>query len=270
MGDESRGGGLAVGAGDRDEGRVRRDLRPLTTEQLDIADDLDTGLPSQLRRPVRLGMGQRHAGREDEGRELRPVGIAQIACLDAFGIGFRHLRRIVVAGDDTRSPLLQGKRRRQPGTAKTEEGERFACEGGDGSHAHYRSLRVDRPTSASTTAMIQNRITTCGSVQPSCSKWWWMGAILKTRFPVSLNEATWMITDMISSTNSPPTMARTISCLAATAIVPRSPPRASEPVSPMKIWAGGALNQRKPMPAPISAPQITASSPVPGTKWICR
>ena len=32
----------------------------------------------------------------------------------------------------------------------------------------------------------------------------------------------------------------------------------------MKIAAGGALNQRKPRPAPITAPQTTASSPVPG------
>ena len=39
----------------------------------------------------------------------------------------------------------------------------------------------------------------------------------------------------------------------------------SEPVSPMKIEAGGALNQRKPRPAPITAPHSTASSPVPET-----
>ncbi len=47
---------------------------------------------------------------------------------------------------------------------------------------------------------------------------------------------------MIASTNS---------CLIATAIAP-SMPSASEPVSPMKICAGGALNQRKPTPAPMS------------------
>ena len=60
-------------------------------------------------------------------------------------------------------------------------------------------------------------------------------------------------------------MASTISCLVATAMAPSAPPSASEPVSPMKIMAGGALNHRKPRPAPISAPQTTASSPVPGT-----
>ena len=43
-------------------------------------------------------------------------------------------------------------------------------------------------------------------------------------------------------------MASTISCLVATATAPIRPPSASEPVSPMKIEAGGALNQRKPKP----------------------
>ena len=45
----------------------------------------------------------------------------------------------------------------------------LAGEAGDGNH--QRSFSVDRPTSASTTEMIQNRITICGSVQPFCSKW---------------------------------------------------------------------------------------------------
>jgi hypothetical protein len=35
----------------------------------------------------------------------------------------------------------------------------------------YRSLRLERPISASTKEMIQNRITTWLSVQPRCSKW---------------------------------------------------------------------------------------------------
>jgi len=33
----------------------------------------------------------------------------------------------------------------------------------------YLNFSVARPASASTTATIQNRITICGSVQPSCS-----------------------------------------------------------------------------------------------------
>ena len=58
-------------------------------------------------------------------------------------------------------------------------------------------------------------------------------------------------------------MASTISCLTATATAPSAPPSGSEPVSPMKTMAGGALYQRKPRPAPISAARNTASSPVP-------
>ena len=65
-----------------------------------------------------------------------------------------------------------------------------------------------------------------------------------------------MITDSASSTNRPPMMTSTISCLVATATAPSMPPSASEPVSPMKIAAGGALNHRKPRPAPITAPQM--------------
>src|SRR3546814_18527974 len=50
--------------------------------------------------------------------------------------------------------------------------------GGAGDHLN---LSVESPASARTSAMIQNRITTVGSLQPSCSKWWWIGAILNTR-----------------------------------------------------------------------------------------
>ena len=84
-----------------------------------------------------------------------------------------------------------------------------------------------------------------------------------TRLPVSLNESTCTITDTASSTNSPPTIAEHDLVLGATAIAPIMPPSASEPVSPMKIEAGGALNQQKPNPL-RSRPHSTASSPVPG------
>src|SRR5262249_59038027 len=93
----------------------------------------------------------------------------------------------------------------------------------------YLNLRVESPTSASTTAMIQNRITICGSVQPSCSKRWWIGAIRNTRLPVSLSGTTCPITDTASSTNRPPTMPSTISCLVPPAIAPLMPPTPSDP-----------------------------------------
>ena len=40
------------------------------------------------------------------------------------------------------------------------------------------------------------------------------------------------------------------------------PPMASDPVSPMKTLAGWQLNHRNPSPAPTSAMQSTASSPL--------
>ena len=113
--------------------------------------------------------------------------------------------------------------------------------------------------------MIQKRITMVGSAQPFFSKWWCSGAIRNTRRPVRLNQNTWMMTETVSTTKSPPTIASTISCLVATASPPSAPPRASEPVSPMNTAAGGALNHRKPSAAPTNAAQNTASSPVPGT-----
>ena len=78
------------------------------------------------------------------------------------------------------------------------------------------------------------------------------------------------MTETVSSTNRPPTIASTSSCLVTTATAPSAPPIDSEPVSPMKTMAGGALNHRKPSPAPTSAASSTASSPAPGTWWSCR
>ena len=44
---------------------------------------------------------------------------------------------------------------------------------------------------------------------------------------------------------------------------PKDPPRDNEPVSPIKILAGGALNHKKPKHEPIIAPQKIDTSPVP-------
>ena len=46
-----------------------------------------------------------------------------------------------------------------------------------------------------------------------------------------------------------------------TLMAPKAPPMESEPVSPMNTMAGGALNQRKPNPAPQSAPQKVKAPP---------
>src|SRR4029077_8013464 len=91
-----------------------------------------------------------------------------------------------------------------------------------------------------------------------------MGAILNTRWPVILNDATWMTTDSASITNTPPTMSSSISCLMRIATVARAAPSASEPTSPMKISAGYELYQRNPREAPTSDPPNTVNSPIGG------
>ncbi|KAG1583867.1 hypothetical protein G6F46_015051 [Rhizopus delemar] len=50
-----------------------------------------------------------------------------------------------------------------------------------------------------------------------------------TRLPVSLNEATWIITDSVSITNTPPMITSTSSWRVITAIVPSTAPSASAP-----------------------------------------
>src|SRR5688572_26812949 len=87
-----------------------------------------------------------------------------------------------------------------------------------------------------------------------------MGAILKTRCPVSLNEATWMITDSASMTKTPPTIGSSSSCLMRMATVPSAPPSASDPTSPMKMSAGYELYQRNPRLAPTKDPQKIVNS----------
>ena len=64
MGDERRGRRFAVGAGDGDERRVRRSRAALAHEEFDVADDRNPRRVRKVDRPMRLRMGQRHAGRE--------------------------------------------------------------------------------------------------------------------------------------------------------------------------------------------------------------
>ena len=88
--------------------------------------------------------------------------------------------------------------------------------------------------------------------------------------PVIIAAGTFAITDTASITNSPPTIASTISCCAATEIAPSAPPSARLPVSPMNTAAGGALNHRKASPAPMIPAHRIASSPARGTCGIPR
>ena len=88
---------------------------------------------------------------------------------NAGGGRLRHRLGVVVAADHLGAAGQQRAGAHEPRAAEPEHGDLLAGEGGD--RDHYRSFSVESPASASTTEMIQNRITICGSVQPSCSKW---------------------------------------------------------------------------------------------------
>jgi hypothetical protein len=165
---ERGGGRLAVGAGDGDERRARRMRTPLAAEQLDVADHLDRRRARQPHRPVRRRVGERNAGRQHQRRDPRPVDMPQIGGRNPGRRRLGHAVGIVVPADDIGTAGQQRARARQPGVAEAEDGDLAAGEGGD--RDHHRSFSVESPASASTTEMIQKRITICGSVQPFCSK----------------------------------------------------------------------------------------------------
>ena len=61
-------------------------------------------------------------------------------------------------------------------------------------------------------------------------------------------------------------MNKTISCLIIMLIDPNAAPIDKDPVSPIKIFAGWALNHKNPKHEPINAEDNTASSPAPAIK----
>ena len=99
----------------------------------------------------------------------------------------------------------------------------------------------------------QNRMITVVSAQPVSSKWWWNGAIRNTRRPVERNAMIWITTEVTSATNSAPRTTASTSVRLVTDNPAMMPPRASDPVSPMKIFAGAAFHHRKPVQAPAVA-----------------
>ena len=133
MRDQRRGGRFAVGAGDRDERRVRRVAAAFAAKQFDIADHLDAGLPRRQHGPVRRRMGQRRAGRQHQRGEIRPRYRAQIGGDEA---GLRCLascrRRRRRRSLPRRPPSGHGSS--QARAAEAEHRNRLARKGGDGDH----------------------------------------------------------------------------------------------------------------------------------------
>jgi 5-oxoprolinase (ATP-hydrolysing) len=83
------------------------------------------------------------------------------------GEEFRARRFIPIPRRDLRARCQQRVDGCQSRARKAQDGIMFS---GKGARRDHRSFRVARPASASTKLMIQNRITTVGSLQPSCSK----------------------------------------------------------------------------------------------------
>jgi hypothetical protein len=134
MCDQRRRRRLAVGAGDGDQRHVRRNAAALTAEQLDVADHFDAGLLRELYAPVRRGVRQRNARRQNKCHEFRPIGAAQIGGDNARGPRLRYALRIVVGGDDIGAAGHQRFRARKPGTAETKYRDLFAGKGRDRNH----------------------------------------------------------------------------------------------------------------------------------------
>ncbi len=170
MGDERGGRRFAIGAGDGDKRRAWRPRAALPHEELDIADDRNPRIVRKVHRPMRLRMGQRHAGREHKHPEAAPVGVSEIDQRHALGFRALPCRGTIVPRGDLSAAGDKRVRRRQSRPAEAEESDPLSAQGLDRRHRHL-SLREARPTIASTKAMIQKRMTICGSDQPSCSKW---------------------------------------------------------------------------------------------------
>jgi hypothetical protein len=80
-----------------------------------------------------------------------------------------------------------------------------------------------------------------------------------------LKYPTCSITDAASATKTAPTTGKSSHCPVMKAATASDAPMASDPVSPMMTCAGCALNQRKPISAPVIVKQnVTTPS------WPCR
>src|SRR6478735_1799490 len=111
---------------------------------------------------------------------------------------------------------------------------------------------MPRPVATASPVTIQKRMTMVTCSQPSISKWWCRGVIRKTRWPawtlkmlrnsplarLTLKTDTWIITDSVMTTNSPPMTSSSSSVRVMIAKPAIAPPSDSEPVSPRMICAG--------------------------------
>src|SRR3954453_1565803 len=118
MCDQRRCRRLAVGAGNRNARGRWGSFRACAAEELDVADDLDLGLASAFYAPVRLGMGQRNAWRQDQRTEIVPVGKLEFAYRQAFRPRGVAGLLVIVVSRDIGAPRQQRTRRSEPRPAE--------------------------------------------------------------------------------------------------------------------------------------------------------
>jgi hypothetical protein len=95
---------FAVGPSDGDERRIRRSRAALADKELDIADNRNPGRVREIDRPVRLGMGQWHAGGQHKHPKAAPVGVSEIDQGNACGRSALTCGLVVVPGGDCGPP----------------------------------------------------------------------------------------------------------------------------------------------------------------------
>ena len=114
MGDERSRGRFAIGAGDGHKGRIGRKTRAFATEQLDIADDFDASGLRLPHGPVGRRMRERHARRENQRGETRPIGDDQIHHRHALRHGALARGFAIIPGGHFRAARHKRARRRKP------------------------------------------------------------------------------------------------------------------------------------------------------------
>src|SRR5215217_4008706 len=97
--------------------------------------------------------------------------------------------RAYVGQRHCRAPPYEKVSSRDTAACRTDNGDLLATNG-EISRCRHRSFSVLSVNNAKMMERMMKRVMTFGSLHPISSKWWWMGAILKMRFPRSLNEPT--------------------------------------------------------------------------------
>ena len=170
MGDQRGRRRFAVGAGDGDERRVGRSRRTLAGEELDVADDRQRP-PRAARSTVQCGSGWVSGTPGASTNSLKPRQSASARSTSANPAAEARSRASGLSSQAATSapPATSARAVDSPEPPRPKRATLCAAHGLDRRHRHL-SFSEARPTIASTKAMIQNRMTICGSDQPSCSK----------------------------------------------------------------------------------------------------